>query len=245
MVTNEHVIDTLATIEHISHQLDNISKNTNSFGDVFSTVITIFSIAASIASIVGLTALYLDIRKRHITKDMQEKIILDLLRHFMVNNAILENIKNTDRIPIEGIFSRFATLDSDTDIGRLSVKAEHYEKLHNISLSIRNYNSVVFNVDRHLHTSCKKISDIKQELDDISKRSIEITEKLFDIAEYLNLDIDRTEFRYHINDYVDKLKNKAYSKSRSNIKVYYNEPGLSDEYDYLIERHSRRIIYES
>ena len=105
--------------------------------------------------------------------------------------------------------------------------------------------SVVFNVDRHLHTSCKKISDIKQELDDISKRSIEITEKLFDIAEYLNLDIDRTEFRYHINDYVDKLKNKAYSKSRSNIKVYYNELGLSDEYDYLIERHSRRIIYES
>ena len=63
---------------------------------------------------------------------------------------------------MEGTLERFATLDDDMNLGKFSAQAKNYEKLHNLSLLVRNYNSVVCNADKHLHDK-----DYPKELMDI------------------------------------------------------------------------------
>jgi len=255
-------IDSLQTLEqkvnYLGHKLDSVSLNTDSFGNNFSSFVTILSIVASIVTVIGLLALFLDISKRNISKKTQKKIIIDLLRHFMVNNAILESIwrhrKNkTPQIPIEGTLCRFAALEDDTDIGRFSVKAKHYEKLHNICLSLRNYNSVVCMTDKHLHDSNYPQKALDEEIDSIFDRSIYLTKRLLELSKDVHcFKITEASFAQYVeNRYLKKVSgskpgNKPKYKHFIKTKQckYYDEINLGDAYNYLINHHWEKIIYE-
>lgn len=255
-------IDSLLTLEqkvdYLGHKLDSVSVNTDSFGNDFSSFVTILSIVASIVTIIGLLALFMDISKRNISKRMQKNIILDLLRHFMVNNAILESIwihrkQKNPQTPIEGTLCRFAALEGDTDLGRFSVKAKYYEKLHNICLSLRNYNSVVCMADKHLHDSNYPQRVLDKELDSIVERSIELTIKLVELSKYIHcFKITEASFAKYVKKRY--LKNESDSQQDTKPKYkhiiakkkcnYYDEIHLDNVYNYLINRHWDRIIYE-
>ena len=256
------VIAIKANTLELGEKLSNIANNTDSFNTVFTGTNTIVSFVAGLVTIFGIGALFANwINKRMSTKK-QTCIILDLMRHFMQNNAILEVVlqeKGNNRYPIEGTFSRFATLDKDTDIGRLSVSANQYEKLHNLSLSIRNYNSIVTLVDKHItdpsypdELLTKELLNIKDRSNIICKKLIELSKSLHrckcvtekDFAEYI-------QKRYETD--LDKITSEIKDGTRSNYLVmtkhngeYYKSLKIDKYYEMLITKQAQNnlIFYE-
>lgn len=158
--------------------------NLEGWNSWLSSIISIIAIIASCATIAGLGSLFFDIRRRKVTTKCQKLVVIDLVRHFAINLAILEGVKlkmKEDKRPEEGTFMRFATLDSDVDLGRLSVTAANYENIHAASLSIRNFNLETQIVDRHF-VEAKTISGNRLLVDDIEnidKRMRDIIKKLW------------------------------------------------------------------
>lgn len=272
-------IQIVETIDRLSGQLNLIVENTDSFKDGFSTFFTYSSLAASIVTVLGVLAVFIEISKRSVSNRRQKKIILDLLRHMMVNNAILEIVckKKSERnpsIPVEGTLERFATLDDDMNLGKFSAQAKNYEKLHNLSLLVRNYNSVVFHADKHLHDKDYPNKLMEKELNEIFKRSTRISDKLLGISKEMHLfPLTTKDFsKYVRSKYLSKEQfklrclinkesrffwKKLFKKGTSErlkskyafyIKVkrcdYYNKLNMGDVYDRLIDNHSRNLLYE-
>lgn len=172
----------------ILQHLKEINSNTDGFSNLWSSLISIISIFASLVTIFGIISLRGEMRKKRANYEFRKRIILDLIRHMMVNNSILEVIRYKREIdknfkPTEGILQRFATLESDIELGRFSMSADNYELIHNLSLKIRNYNSVVKNADKHIHNQDTPFDTISKELDDIFYRGVEISIKLLDIGD--------------------------------------------------------------
>lgn len=170
--------------DSILMSLHHIEKYTNDFHDGWTTTFTICSILASIVTIIGLITIFIELSRSWRNYNFRKKIILDLVRHFMINNSILEVIRSKrsadpDYKPIEGALERFATLDSDMELARFSVNSNSYELIHNLSISIRNYNSVVRYADKHFHNG--KITD--QEIDDIFYRGVDLSMKIMDLGD--------------------------------------------------------------
>lgn len=265
-------------INHIIAQLESVIENTDSFQDGFSTFFTYSSLIASIVTILGVFAVFVEISKRSVSNRRQKKIVLDLLRHMMVNNAILEIICKkrsglNPSIPVEGTLERFATLDDDMNLGKFSARAKNYEKLHNLSLLIRNYNSVVCVADKHLHDKDYPNTLMEKELNEIFKRSVKISEKLLKISKEMHLfPLTTKDFSKYARDkYLDIEKfrlcnlikkdskffwKRLFKKGRTKeqkkkyafyIKVkrcdYYNKLKMGDVYDRLIDDHYRNLIY--
>ena len=196
----------------------------------------------------------------------------------MVNNAILEIIwkKKSGRnpsIPVEGTLERFATLDDDMNLGKFSSQAKNYEKLHNISLLVRNYNSVVCLADKHLHDKDYPNRLMEKELNEIFKRSTRISDKLLEISKDMHLfPLTKKDFAYYARSkYLDKeqfkmrclidkesrffwkklLKKDSSKELKSRyafyIKIkrcdYYDKLKMGDVYDHLIDDRSRKLLY--
>lgn len=142
--------------------------------------------------------------------------MLDLIRHFLVNNAIIEIIRSkTEDMPdtyhpIEGVLSRFATLDSDTDLARFAVNEFNYEKIHNLSLKIRNYNNYVTILDKHLCDSSYPRETKSLELADVFRRSVDISQKLFELCKLLDAELKSED----VHNYIEK-ENTANQRLRS------------------------------
>lgn len=274
-------IDTLRVIEKIegfSEQLNQIVENTDAFKDGFSTFFTYSSLAASLVTVLGVLAVFIEISKRSVSNRRQKKIILDLLRHMMVNNAILEIVCErrsglNPSIPAEGTLERFATLDDDMNLCKFSAQAKNYEKLHNLSLLVRNYNSVVCHADKHLHDKNYPDNLMEKELNEIFKRSTRISDKLLEISKEMHLfPLTTKDFsRYVRSKYLDNeqfklrclikkesrffwkklFKKRSFKKLESKysfyIKVkrcdYYDDLNVGDVYDRLIDNHSRNLLY--
>ncbi len=273
--------DTLRVIEKIegfSEQLNQIVENTDAFKDGFSTFFTYSSLAASLVTVLGVLAVFIEISKRSVSNRRQKKIILDLLRHMMVNNAILEIVCErrsglNPSIPAEGTLERFATLDDDMNLCKFSAQAKNYEKLHNLSLLVRNYNSVVCHADKHLHDKNYPDNLMEKELNEIFKRSTRISDKLLEISKEMHLfPLTTKDFsRYVRSKYLDNeqfklrclikkesrffwkklFKKRSFKKLESKysfyIKVkrcdYYDDLNVGDVYDRLIDNHSRNLLY--
>ena len=238
--------------------LKEISKNTNSFDTWYTGLFTILSVLATIVTIGGIVFLFADFFKKRMSQKKQISIILDLMRHLMENSAILEIIleeKKNERYPIEGTMSRFATLDDDTDIGRLSVSADQYERLHNLSLSIRNYNSVVSYLDKHISDPNYSDRLLTKELLNIKDRSNAICDALFKVSEHLHNKnrITKEVFAEYIDDryHQDKLEieNEMKEGKISRYKIvhkingaYYSKLGLLDHYEIRITKQARKNL---
>lgn len=190
-------------LSHFERYITEISSNTDAFSGV-SLGVTIITAAASIITICGFVTIFWEFWKRDTSKEWQRRIALDLIRHFMVNNAIVEVIRSktagqpNSYHPIEGVFSRFATLDSDTDLARFSINKKNYEKIHNLSLKIRNYNHVVRLADKHFCDPNYPKEAKEQELKSIIVRSVDINKKLIKFCKTLKKDITKEIIHQYI-----------------------------------------------
>lgn len=245
MRNTEHIIDSLSTIveqrlNYIGTELSNIADNTNSFAGFTNSSLTILSVAASIITII----IFLQIKEFRLSRDTQKMIMLDLMRHFMVNNAILETIlaKLGSQKPIEGTLSRFASLDNDLELGKFMLEAKHYETLHNVCLKIRNYNSVASYADKHMYDDTYPSDILINELQSLHSRSQEITKLLYELSTKIHKGraLTSDDFaKYVTAKYNTKLgiSNKKFEFSS------YSSSDLGLTYEHIVEDQSNRIIF--
>lgn len=255
-------IDSLYSIDEklncIGHCIEGIQGNTDSLSG-WSLMFTMAAFIASIATICGVVSIYHVYYQRKTNKSWQRKIVLDLLRHFMVNNAIVEVVRsrmqgqpNTFH-PVEGVFSRFATLDSDMDLARFAVTESNYETIHHLSLLIRNYNDFVRLADKHFCDGDYPAESKERELDEILKRSIQICKGLKILCTMQDVELTPEIITGYITDscygksVIDDWKTKGLYvddfpvPERDYPESYYDELGLTEIFKHLI-RHKAAVV---
>ena len=250
------------SLSFIMRSLEAINENTYSYSSISNGAETVLAIIASVVTIFGIVGLLVEYRERRVSKECQKRIILDLIRHMMVNNAIIEVVKskvaaNSSYRPQRGVFERFATLDSDVDLGRFSVNENNYEIIHNLSLKIRNYNSVVCVLDEYARNPSISPTLLDKGMDDVFYRAVEMSRKLLDLSQDLNIKITDDELytyicveKYGEKWVADQIKAGKYNSafavpvrvvSGRNHLQYYDKLNMSKTFDALIRHHSTRI----
>ena len=165
---------------------------TNARSPVFCSI----SFFASIVTIAGFVSIFFYYRRIRISKHCQQKIIIDLIRHFFINCVIIEIIRAKSEKekfamrPTDGVFSRFAVLDTDMCLERFSVNSRDFEMIHEIGLLFRNYNIVTGVAEKHF-ADRKMSNDLKiQVLNDLFFRAVKATKLLFELSKRLKLGVD-------------------------------------------------------
>ena len=165
------------------------------------------------------------------------------MRHLMVNSATLESIiTNLGTCkPIEGTLTRFATLENDLELGRFMLRAKSYSHLHNVSLKIRNYNSLAEYADKHMHDPAYPQSKLKEELEALNTRAEDIFKRLIELSESIHRKPLTME---HFVKYVLHRYNteRGRSSKTSLCCNYFDTEDLGLTYDHLIDRQSSKII---
>lgn len=232
-------IESLPTVEEKLNFLSCQLHSASSFGSWDNWITTLVAWFSFIITLI----ITFQIRKHKITRDTQKKVILDLMRHLMVNSATLETIitnLGTSK-PIEGTLSRFATLENDLELGRFMLRAKSYSHLHNVSLKIRNYNSLAEYADKHMHDPAYPQPKLKEELESLNARAEDIFDRLLELSNSIHIKpltmIDFAE--YVLNRYKTQ---RGRSTKPSLCFDYFDTEELGLTYDHLIDRQSRKII---
>ena len=245
-MTIQAQIDSLPTppiqLDSIATSIHDVVNNTASFGSFDNSITTVLAWCSAIVTII----IACQIGKRRMSRRTQHNIILDLMRHMMVNSAILENVIPKIGIskPIEGTLARFATLDNDLELSRFLLRARYYKELHNVSLKIRNYNSMVLMADKHIHTENSPTEKIIEELNSINERAMYIVLSLMNLSKKMY-----KWFHITPDDFVDymlaRYKQPSYKASRSHYHCpFFAKGNLGATYDHLIEMQGYNIIMQ-
>lgn len=263
-ILNDSIIkpmaDTIVTQENnltkILEAAKIISENTDPWFDIPSISLTALSIMASIATLLGVGGIFMEIKRRKTSKKCQKKIILDLIRHLFINKAILEVVRsevNTSGFqvrPVDGVFSRFKTMDTDIDLGRFSVVAKNFDNIHKISLLLRNYNIVADLAEEHFADKNYPIKHKEEELKDLFRRSTEITEQLINLGELQGLKINHKTVTKHLNEHYTKLISEEDKKIEFDILErkekpydYYDNLGIKELFDNCIRKRSQETVF--
>lgn len=184
-----------------------------------STFVSCLTILASFVSIFGIGSIWWSIKRKKISRNCQKRIIIDLIRHFIVNAAIVDGVKfklrEHNMRPEEGVFARLATLESDMNLERFEINSKNYEKIHNLSLSMRNYNLYVNMVEEHFKQSGKEYSkdELLHELQTINKRLGSIVSKLWNLQ--------KNTMKHNIS--FDDIYNYITNKYRNDVDCVMSE----------------------
>lgn len=205
---------------------------------------------ASIVTIGGVGIVGLYYLKSRISKKCQKKILLDLIRHVFVNCAIIEIIRlriseeNNCR-PADGVLSRFAFLDSDTDLGKFSVSSKNFDEIHSACLSMRNYNVSAVVAERHNSSKDCSYEQRIADLDELFDRGVAVTKKLISLANKMKFNIKVEDIKDKFGDDFEKRKQGMYPnvvlgktvplRNKFMNHAYYDEHGLGN----LLERNMR------
>lgn len=239
-------------LDSIANHIYQISQNTDTWYNWLSSTISIASFVASVATIGGVLAIWWNWDKLMMTKNCQRAIILDLIRHMFINNAILEVVRCACEFhdykcrPIEGVFARFATLESDTDLGRLSTNSKHYTQIHSVNSILRNYNIAVNIAEKHFaDPNCPK-EQKKDDIREIIFRSRRICQELITLGNDLGLKDSQALAIKHIRDYYSKKKTTPLStnekecilkrNSYQDHEYFDKDLGLTDVFDLIIKK---------
>lgn len=258
--SNESPMDSLINITSLpievpthEQKLDTLINMTNtligrfplhdSWWDYMSAIL---SPIASVVTILGIITLWISLRKRYINREWRKLMVLDLIRHFFMTNSILEAIRvklNNDLRPQEGIIARISTLEEDVNLNRFSTSKRYYEVTHRISERIRNFNSVAIIADKNCADKLYHNDDIRFDIDELTERSVSITEDLIDLCnilrwKYCLYDYDKKEKRYKPKSFIDK---HGLSRCLCNLKPVLT---YKDVRDYIIKSYPESKVEE-
>ena len=212
---NELVKNTSTLVE----KADTLIKNsdTSVIDLTWAGLVNAVTILGSIVTISGLIMIMIELHKRKVTKSCQAKVILDLIRHFLINNVIMQALYlkiegKMDKLkPLDGLFDRFAILESDLDFSQFRINDKIYERIHQCSLYLRNYNIAVRNAEKIFKDSNYPEEVKKDILNDIFQRSITLTKDLLKISNARDLKVEKKVKKYLADrntHEIEKFKNK-------------------------------------
>ena len=237
----------------IPHMLYEIITNDRS--PIFCSI----SFLASIVTIAGFVSIFFYYRKVRISKQCQKKIIIDLIRHFYINCVIVEIIrarltkeKFTIR-PTDGVFSRFAVLDTDMCLDRFSVNSRNFEMMHEICLLFRNYNIVAGVAEKHFADPKISVDLKKQDMIDLFSRAVKVTRLLFVLGESLKLGITKERIVRFLEENLKSAKEGAWPAGIEERDIlprdqfdghsYYDEMGLGEIFNQRILKHATTFYF--
>lgn len=239
-IPSDYPSDISAQLDYLTSLINDVVSNTSSFGAWDNFFNTAFAWGSAIVTIF----IAFQIGKRRLSRKTQHNIILDLMRHMMVNSAILENIIpviGTSK-PIEGTLSRFSTLENDMELSRFMLDARYYKELHNVSLKIRNYNSMVTMADKHIHTPGYSPDNIIKELNSINDRAVSIVLSLMELSQKM-YKTNRITYDDFVEYMLKRYKQPPYKASRTHYCCpFFSKGALGSTYDHLIEMKSHMLI---
>ena len=217
------------------------------------------SFLASIVTIAGFISIFFYYRKIRISKHCQKKIIVDLIRHLYINCVIIEIIrarltkeKFTIR-PTDGVFSRFAVLDTDMCLERFSVNSRNFEMMHEICLLFRNYNIVAGVAEKHFADPKISVDLKKQDMIDLFSRAVKITERLFTLSDSLKLGITQKMIVRFLEENLKSAKEGAWPAGIKESDIlprdqfdghsYYDEMGLGEIFNQRMLKHATTFYF--
>lgn len=249
--------------------LEQISQHTDAWNGWSTTPLTVLTMIASIVTILGLILIFYEYLKYRASKERQELIVKDLIRHLFINAAIMEVVRmkmagNWEKMhPTEGVFSRFCVLDTDLQLDKIRVKDDSYTRLHSVSLTLRNYNIMSQLAEKHFNDPNFDPKEKERDLDELWTRTKRITEKLLELGEYTKLRINKESVEQFVIDYYEEEKRKRKKLPAKEQKKLAEEElkihplprrddrtlfdavfELSDIFDYCVKsrHHSTRVI---
>ena len=232
-------------IDSITAKANQIATNTGSltfWPEWYTVLMSLATLFASILTIIGFISIIWAWNNYKMSKNCQRAIIHDLVRHMFINNVILEVIRITCKHhnytcrPIEGVFARFATLETDTDLGRLSTESKHYAKIHSMNSLLRNYNITVNIAEKHFADTNCTIEQKKDDIREIIVRSRRICDELIELGEKLGLNITIESARQHIVDYYQNKKTYTFDADEEKL-LKRNEYTNHDYFDNILNLH--------
>ncbi len=239
--------------EVITNELYEIITNDHSRG------YCLISFLASIVTIAGFVSILVYCQKIRISKQCQKKIIIDLIRHLYINCVIIEIIrakltkkKFTIR-PTDGVFSRFAVLDTDMCLDRFSVNSRNFVMIHEICLLFRNYNIVAGVAEKHFADPNISVDLKKQDMTDLFSRAVKVTKMLFDLNESLKLGITKESIVRFLEQDLRSAKkgpwpedigeNDILPRDKFDDHSYYDEMGLKQIFDQRMLKHATTFYF--
>jgi len=229
------------------------------FTNASSPAFCAISFLASIVTIAGFGSIFFYYLKIKISKHCQKKIIIDLIRHLYINCVIIEIIrarltkeKFTIR-PTDGVFSRFAVLDTDMCLERFSVNSRNFEMMHEICLLFRNYNIVAGVAEKHFADPKISVDLKKQDMIDLFSRAVKVTKLLFALSDSLKLGITKEMIVRFLEENLKSAKEGAWPagikesdilpRDKFNDHSYYDEMGLKQIFDQRILKHATTFYF--
>lgn len=248
---------TISGVDEILSVAKEISSNTNGWDGWLNITMSLISIIVSLVTIAGVVMIYYEFKKRRISNSCQRKVVLDLIRHMFVNNVIAEIILEKliyGMRPVDGVLARFAVLDSDTDLCKLSITDKSFDDIHQISLLLRNYNIAVACAEKHFDDASYPLTGKEDDIKEIMSRSMAITRKLITLAGKLGLDVDECAVVEHLVDYYAENDSypggyplgirKVCPKMRiATVKDYYSMLFLTRLFDHVKFSRAGRIKF--
>lgn len=129
----DRLSEAIRLTEQISHNTDDWYGTSNTV----MSVITILGVIFGFIALFPLFQIWLDQRR---DKAFQTAVMDDLIRHFFVNEIILEALKERADIHSHAIdFMKLPVLPEDLNLNRFTTKSKTYSALHEIELKMRNY----------------------------------------------------------------------------------------------------------
>ena len=251
---------TNSRLELLLQTTSDISHHTDAWDSILSGAITVITVLAAMATLVGLTVIWSELNQRRYTKKRQGLFIKDLIRHLFANAAIMETLQlksnsQWDKVhPADGVFSRFAVLESDLSLGDIRVKDNQFLKLHSLKIFLRNYNITASIAESTF--SCQSIpsKDKNALIDELWKRTKRLVEELLDLgiaAKLLSGSIDQPEEAqkevavfikdYYSKDNADITPLPIFDRDGSRALFDNLGFGLKDEMDKTITRRMNDI----
>lgn len=192
-------------LDTLPNAVNRIMENTDAFHG-FTAGLTLLTALASLATIIGFWSVNREFRKMKITKNCQAKIIIDMVRHFFINNAISEAIRmqldeGEHAALKEGILEKYCVLESDIELANLNYTDKSYDKLHNLRYLLRNYNIVARLAEKHLTDPECPLAEKLADLDELWDRSARLTNSFIQFAKEAGLNVSEDIIRDYIVEY--------------------------------------------
>ncbi|MBO4475606.1 MAG: hypothetical protein J5737_02615 [Bacteroidales bacterium] len=181
--------------------------------DFFDTV----ALFASLTAIFTLIALCWEYERKRINGECQKQMLEEIIRYLYTTDVIIEVLRQKMEarswraVPNDTIIRRFAFMEQDLKVSSYTQNSRRYNRFHEFTLFLRNYNSMVDCVADHFQDPTVDVKVKKRDLIELQFRSARIMARIYELSNYLGLKV-RT---------VDEIVEDTYT-SKSVVDNQYN-----------------------